>query len=420
MSEQALTIRPASQVGEAMSVKEILDQKALIQDAMRAAMQDGQHYGKIPGCGDKPTLLQPGAQTILLLFRLNPDYDVTQTDLGNNHREYSVKCRLTSASGVFVGAGVGSCSTLEAKYRYRVAPKTLTDRPVPGKYWELRKSDPAAALALIGGKGFSTKKDENGNWMIAEGSSEKVEHDNPADYWNTALKMAKKRALVDATLTRTAASDIFTQDIEDLRENAAVHEQAEHPKAQQTERRHAPAPQNTAKPKQTAQTTKATEQPAGDATEAQRTLMLNALKDIQQDLFAYAVDRSIIMDTEDLIHWPLDKVMVGAQGIAALRKAVEVWKKNQETPEATPGDPSERMPDEPSDWRAVVVPFGKNKDVALGDLQPASLKWYVNNFEVEDTYNGKPVSKERLQRDKTFRDALDDAREELGIEEERS
>lgn len=35
---------------------------------------------------------------------------------------------------------------------------------------------------------------------------------------NTVLKMAKKRAHVDATLTATAASDIFTQDVEDMPE----------------------------------------------------------------------------------------------------------------------------------------------------------------------------------------------------------
>jgi hypothetical protein len=43
----------------------------------------------------------------------------------------------------------------------------------------------------------------------------KIEHDNPSDYYNTCLKMGKKRALVDAVLTSTAASDIFTQDIEE-------------------------------------------------------------------------------------------------------------------------------------------------------------------------------------------------------------
>ena len=35
---------------------------------------------------------------------------------------------------------------------------------------------------------------------------EKVETDNPADHYNTVLKMAKKRALVDAVLTTTAAA----------------------------------------------------------------------------------------------------------------------------------------------------------------------------------------------------------------------
>jgi len=37
-----------------------------------------------------------------------------------------------------------------------------------------------------------------------------------ADVYNVVLKQAKKRALVDAVLTATAASDHFTQDLEDL------------------------------------------------------------------------------------------------------------------------------------------------------------------------------------------------------------
>ena len=32
---------------------------------MGAAMKDGEHFGKIPGCGDKPTLLKPGAEKAL-------------------------------------------------------------------------------------------------------------------------------------------------------------------------------------------------------------------------------------------------------------------------------------------------------------------------------------------------------------------
>lgn len=45
-----------------------------------------------------------------------------------------------------------------------------------------------------------------------------VEHDNPADYYNTVIKIAKKRAFVDAILTTTAASDIFAEDVEETEE----------------------------------------------------------------------------------------------------------------------------------------------------------------------------------------------------------
>ena len=45
---------------------------------------------------------------------------------------------------------------------------------------------------------------------------DRSENDNPWEYDNTLLKMAQKRALVAAVLNSTAASDIFTQDVEDL------------------------------------------------------------------------------------------------------------------------------------------------------------------------------------------------------------
>jgi hypothetical protein len=100
---------------------------------------------------------------------------------------------------------------MEGKYRYRTGPVEMTGKPVPKEYWTDRNID------LIGGKGFVTKKNDAGTWVIAV-RGEQVEHENPADYYNTVLKMAKKRAHVDAILTATAASDIFTQDVEDMPE----------------------------------------------------------------------------------------------------------------------------------------------------------------------------------------------------------
>lgn len=203
-------------------VTELLEQVALIQQVMRETMKDGEHYGLIPGCGKKPSLLKPGAEKLSFVFRLNPEFGITEQDLGNGHREVKVLCTLKQiGTGVTLGQGVGSCSTMEAKYRYRTGPKESTGQAVPKAYWDLRKTDPVKAQEAIGGKGFSTMKNDLGGWEICM-QGEKVEHENPADYYNTVLKMAKKRAHVDAVLTATAASDLFTQDVEDIVENRKV------------------------------------------------------------------------------------------------------------------------------------------------------------------------------------------------------
>ncbi len=205
----------------AMQTSDVQRQVNMIQDVMRSVMQDGEHYGVIPGT-NKPSLLKPGAEKLSLVFRLRPEYQVTRTDMPGGHREYEITCSLYHIpTGAMIGQGVGSATTMENKYRFRTGPTELTDSLVPKEYWDTRKDNPAKAQEIIGGKGFTTKKNDAGKWVIAI-QGEKVEHENPADYYNTVLKMAKKRAHVDAILTATAASDIFTQDTEDLAENGAL------------------------------------------------------------------------------------------------------------------------------------------------------------------------------------------------------
>jgi len=186
----------------AMSVDALLHQVALIQSAMSKAMKEGEHFGVIPGT-NKPSLLKSGAEKLSMLFRIAPKYRIERVMSPNGHREYEVECDLYSINtGVFLGSGTGNCNTLEAKYRYR---SENTGKPVPQEYWDSRDSD------ILGGRQFKAKKKDK-RWLIFE----QVEYDNPADYYNTVKKMAKKRAFVDAVLTVTAASDIFTQDVEDL------------------------------------------------------------------------------------------------------------------------------------------------------------------------------------------------------------
>jgi hypothetical protein len=199
----------------ALAPRQVVEQVQLIQQMMKDVMHEGEHYGKIPGCGDKPTLLKAGAEKLSFTFRLAPTYEIRRDDLPNGHREFEVVCTLTHINTQAVLAqGVGSCTTMESKYRFRPGLVVDTGKPVPREYWDLRTSDPKAAQAALGGHGLSTKKID-GVWHVVE-KGETVENDNPADQYNTVLKMAKKRAYVDAILSATAASDIFTQDLEDM------------------------------------------------------------------------------------------------------------------------------------------------------------------------------------------------------------
>lgn len=155
---------------------EVREQVNQIQYLMRNVLQKGTHYDTIKGCGPKPVLLQPGAEKIAYMFHFVPTYEVQREDFGNGHRSYDVTCKLTyrdeQGAERVVGYGMGECSTLESKYRYR------------------------------------------NEWN--NGQKHRIENPDIADVWNTVMKMAKKRAFVDAVKSTTAASDIFTQDIEDM------------------------------------------------------------------------------------------------------------------------------------------------------------------------------------------------------------
>ena len=218
-----------------LSATQIKQQVNLIQEVMREIMQGpstenptGTHYGVIPGCV-KPSLYKAGAEKLSMTFRLRPiidnDRDVNIERLDNGHRDIRVYCHVFNMSGIELATGVGSCSTLESKFRYRGGEKISTGQPVPKEYWNLKKEAKfSEAIEKIGGPGFGVAK-INGQWEVCE-IGEKMENPDIADSYNTVLKMAKKRAYIDGILSATAASDIFTQDVEDLPEFAKAVETA--------------------------------------------------------------------------------------------------------------------------------------------------------------------------------------------------
>jgi len=163
----------------------------LMQDVMLEVMKDGTHYGTIPGTKSK-SLYKAGAEKLMATFRLAAKPEVQDLSAGGEIA-YRVTVNLLSANGAFVGAGIGECSSAEDKYSWRAA---VCDEEYDGTPENRRR------VKFAKYKGQVEKK--------------KQVRTNPADVANTILKMAKKRAQVDAVITATAASDIFTQDIEDL------------------------------------------------------------------------------------------------------------------------------------------------------------------------------------------------------------
>ena len=209
-----LIVTPAG-VPMAFTAQEIRAQKNLIQEVMRDCMKAGEHFGKIPGCGDKPALLKAGAETLSFTFRLAPTFEIVKSETGNGHREYQITCIIKNAmNGMTLGSGVGSCSTMESKYRWRNANRKC---PECGKEAIIKgKADFGGGWICFGKKGGCGAKWKDGDAVIEGQEIGRVENQDIADQYNTVLKMAKKRAHVDAILTVTAASDIFTQDIEEL------------------------------------------------------------------------------------------------------------------------------------------------------------------------------------------------------------
>lgn len=174
----------------------------LVQEVMRAVMigpskenKDGVHYGKIPGA-PKPTLYKPGAEVLCATFRIAPSYRVEDLS-GEDFVRYRVTCIGThQTTGITLGEGMGECSSNEEKYKWRKANP--------------REFDAASENRRRVKYGYNSQ--EQREYEIKQVRTE------PADLANTILKMACKRAQVAMTLNVTAASDIFTQDIEDLPE----------------------------------------------------------------------------------------------------------------------------------------------------------------------------------------------------------
>jgi hypothetical protein len=186
------------------------------QQFIKEYLVDGEDFGTIPGT-PKPTLYKPGADKLCELYGLADDYTVTQRteEFAQGLFDYEVKCSLTSkAAGFLVSTGLGSCNSYEKKYRWRDSKRTC---PNCGKESIIKgKEEYGGGWVCWAKNGDCCKaKFADNDQSILSQSIGRVQNEDIADLKNTILKMAKKRAKVDATLSATRSSGVFTQDIED-------------------------------------------------------------------------------------------------------------------------------------------------------------------------------------------------------------
>jgi hypothetical protein len=174
-----------------------------------------------------------------------------------------------------VATGLGSCSSYESKYRYRDSKRKC---PECGQPTIIKgKEEYGGGWLCFAKRGGCGAKFPDLDEAITGQQIGRTDNEDIADFKNTVIKMAKKRAKVDAVLSATRSSGIFTQDVEDLN----LQGQAEPPK---------PAPRAAAKAAQPRQAAPAhspapAAAPAARSTERHEAAIGDAISDGQAKRF---------------------------------------------------------------------------------------------------------------------------------------
>lgn len=144
----------------AITLGEARQRIEMLQNFVKEMMIPDIDYGIIPGC-KKPSLYKSGAEKLCDIFGLSKHIEITNRleDWESKIFHFEVKAVLINKrTGHIEAEGIGCCNNKEKKYSSQDAYNVI----------------------------------------------------------NTILKMAKKRALIDAVLSATRSSGIFTQDVEDF------------------------------------------------------------------------------------------------------------------------------------------------------------------------------------------------------------
>lgn len=156
-----------------------------LQEYRRAILVNGPDFAVIPGT-EKPSLLKPGAEKLLLAAGLG--FTILKIDDDDSRTHQGVTYRCTVRRGALIVAECdGYAGYDESRFYTSQADAEAKER-------------------------YNAEK-----WKRSVNVSKFVEYRAP---WNSVIKMAQKRAMVGGVLNALAASGLFTQDLEDVADEA--------------------------------------------------------------------------------------------------------------------------------------------------------------------------------------------------------
>jgi hypothetical protein len=245
MSEETNLVQVASDESQSglSNVKNLAD---MVLKLRKEVLIEGVDYGIIPGTGNKPTLLLPGIEKLMTMLNAVPIYELMACE--RNHETglcyYEFSCRLVDIHGQPIpgGVGMGSCSSQESAFRWRWVSEanlpygidknqlkrrgsTITEFKFaidksetsgkygkPVEYWQKFRDAMTDGTAVYGERMAGGK---NSPTVSIPDYLYRVPNEDIFDQWNTILKLAKKRALIDAGKSGANLSEFFTADLED-------------------------------------------------------------------------------------------------------------------------------------------------------------------------------------------------------------
>ena len=184
-------------------------------DFLQQVLVQGTDYGAIAGERAKAGLFKAGAEKVAIGFGLVPKYEIIEQEVDHDRETKFSMTKWETAKQ----RSTPNWDELQAAGLLRERRSKSG-----GTYWQRAITETGTAMGLyrylVLCRLYTGDNREVGQGVGAASSLESKYIRAPRDSENTILKMAKKRAMVDAVLTAAGLSDRFTQDTEDVAANA--------------------------------------------------------------------------------------------------------------------------------------------------------------------------------------------------------